>query len=70
MVMIRYGDAPVFLDVASIINQYSVETQFEANLTWRTAPISNSQEVGGLAKYTDTETSGKEGAPIVMIPAG
>lgn len=28
MVKVQYGDAPVFLDVASVINQYSVEQEF------------------------------------------
>jgi hypothetical protein len=33
MVMIKYGDAPVFLDVGSIISQYSVETEAAGSLS-------------------------------------
>src|SRR4051812_19300262 len=38
MVKLRYGDAPVFLDVASVINQYSIETQIDGRLGWSNAP--------------------------------
>jgi hypothetical protein len=34
MVKLRYGDTPVFLDVASVISQYSVQTQVALQLTW------------------------------------
>jgi len=32
IVKMRYGDAPIFLDVASVINQYSVEQEFGAGV--------------------------------------
>jgi hypothetical protein len=54
LVKIRYVDAPVFLEVASVISQHSVEGQ--VNLT---AGFSNnitggdSQSVGGTGKYSD-----------------
>lgn len=58
MVKVRYGDAPVFLDVASVINQYSVETQVDARWTWvhPVVSIGDSQSTGGTAKYSDRPT--------------
>lgn len=56
MVMIRYGDAPMFLDVASIINQYSVETDASGSLFWAFPPAANSQAISGHATYTDRPT--------------
>ena len=55
MVKLRYGDAPVFLDVASVINQYSVETQVDLRLGW-IDPVGDSQSTGGSARYTDKPT--------------
>jgi hypothetical protein len=34
MVKLRYGDAPVFLDVASVINQYGIESSFGFSGNW------------------------------------
>jgi len=58
MVKLRYGDTPVFLDVASVINQYSVETQVDLRLTWvdPVVSIGDSQSTGGSAKYSDKPT--------------
>ncbi len=57
MVKLRYGDAPIFLDVTSIIAQYSVETQLDARFGWaQQNRAENSQSVGGSAKYTDRPT--------------
>jgi hypothetical protein len=56
MVMIRYGDSPVFLDVGSIVNQSSIETTLNGNLSWSFPPSGDSQSVGGTAKYTDRPT--------------
>ena len=56
MVMMRYGDAPMFLDVASIINQYSVETDASGSLFWAFPPAANSQAISGHATYTDRPT--------------
>ncbi len=56
MVMMRYGDAPMFLDVASIINQYSVETDASGSLFWAFPPAGNSQAISGHAVYTDRPT--------------
>ena len=58
MVKLRYGDTPVFLDVASVINQYSIETQVDLRLTWVDPAISvgDSQSTGGSARYSDKPT--------------
>jgi hypothetical protein len=57
IVKIRYGDAPIFLDVASIINQYSTEGELNASFGWQ-FPTSgaNNQRVGGIARYYDRPT--------------
>jgi hypothetical protein len=56
IVKIRYGDAPIFLDVASIINQYSLETEFRGIFGWSFPPSANRQEVGGTGRYYDRPT--------------
>jgi len=33
-VKLRYGDSPVFLDIASVISQYSVESLVDVRLFW------------------------------------
>src|SRR5687768_4931368 len=58
MVKLRYGDTPVFLDVASVINQYAVETQVDLRLSWVDPVVSvgDSQSIGGAAKFSDRPT--------------
>ncbi len=59
MVKMRYGDTPTFLDVASVINQYSVESQLSLQLTWAdpvTTALTNTQSAGGAARYIDRPT--------------
>lgn len=74
IVKIRYGDAPIFLDVASIINQYSLETELNATFGWSFPPNGNSQEVGGAGRYYDRPTitynplTGEKFARTLMIP--
>jgi hypothetical protein len=77
MVKMRYGDAPTFLDVASVINQYSVESQLDARLGWVhhfTAALTNTQSVGGAARYIDRPTitysplTGEKFARSLMTP--
>jgi hypothetical protein len=52
----RYADAPVFMDVTSVINQYAVEGQIQLGAKWAEFPLGNSQNVGGSGKYTDRPT--------------
>ena len=76
MVKLRYGDTPVFLDVASVINQYAVETQVDLRFAWVNPVVSvgDSQSVGGSAKYSDRPTitytplSGERFARSLMKP--
>jgi hypothetical protein len=55
MVKMRYGDVPVFLDVASVIASSALESQ--VNLTANIFPAgSNNQSLGGYGRYTDRPT--------------
>lgn len=56
MVKMRYVDVPVFLDVTTIINQYSLEGEVELGLNWSSALLGNSQSVGGRGRYADRPT--------------
>jgi hypothetical protein len=60
LVKLRYGDTPFFLDVASITNSYGLETQFSLTAGWWQhiigAGASNSQALGGAARYSDKPT--------------
>jgi hypothetical protein len=76
MVKIRYGDTPVFLDVTSIISQYSVQSELNLSAEWQ-APLSgnaNTLGVGGSATYIDRPTityiplSGEKFARSLMKP--
>lgn len=76
-VKLRYGDTPIFLDVASVISQYSVESQADLRLSWVhpvTSIATNTQSTGGSVKYTDRPTitymplSGEKFARSLMKP--
>ena len=58
LVKARYGDVPVFLDVASAINSYSIETGIsaEAELPRPLAGGANTFTLGATGKYTDRPT--------------
>jgi hypothetical protein len=77
MVKMRYGDTPTFLDVTSVINQYSVESQVDLRFSWAdpiTAAMTNTQSTGGAARYIDRPTitysplSGEKFARSLMTP--
>ena len=74
IVKIRYGDAPIFLEVASIINQYSLEGQVNAAFGWSHPPSTNSQLIGGAGRYYDRPTvtysllTGEKFARSLMSP--
>jgi hypothetical protein len=74
IVKIRYGDAPIFLDVASITNQYSFETELRGTLGWSSPPSVSSQELGGTGRYYDRPTityaplTGERFARSLMTP--
>jgi hypothetical protein len=57
LLKVRYADAPVFLEVASVINSYSLEGNI--NLSGQYAPIDRGDtfaNVGVTGKYADTPT--------------
>ena len=56
MVKLRYGDAPVFVDVSSVISQYSVANMFSYNFLWEYHPTVRSPSVGGSNIYIDRPT--------------
>ncbi len=74
IVKIRYGDAPIFLDVASIINQYSLETELRGTFGWSAPPYLSKQEIGGTGRYYDRPTvtynplTGEKFARNLMTP--
>ena len=79
LVKIRYGDAPVFLDVASVINQYAVEGSIGYSGNWAQNnqlpwPYNALHSWASLGKYTDRPTitysplSGERFARNLMTP--
>jgi hypothetical protein len=74
---IRYADAPVFLDVDSAINQYSVDSSFTLSGTWFINPFEEhnaEQSLSALGGYSDKPTitytplSGEKFARNLMAP--
>ncbi len=79
LVKIRYGDAPVFLDVASVINQYAIEGSIGYTGSWAQNnqlpwPWSSLHSWANLGRYTDRPTitysplSGERFARNLMTP--
>jgi hypothetical protein len=56
MVRIRYGDAPVFLDVSSVISQYQIAAAVNLGATFNNNPWSTSQTLGAAGTYADRPT--------------
>ena len=56
LVKTRYADAPVFLDVASLISQYSIESGVNLGAGWQANPYAASQTLGASGKFTDRPT--------------
>jgi hypothetical protein len=56
IVKIRYCDAPVFLDVASVISGYTLETGVNLTGDWSGLTNGSSQSLGASGKYTDRPT--------------
>ena len=55
IVKMRYFDTPVFLDVTSVINSYTLETEVNLGLTFEQG-AGNSQTLGGKGTYSDRPT--------------
>lgn len=74
MVKIRYEDTPVFMDVASIINQYALEGDIEIGARWTDGILGDTQNIGGKGKYADRPTityqplKGKKFTQSLMTP--
>jgi hypothetical protein len=58
LVKARYADVPVFLDIASAINSYSMETGVSAGAEFQTplATNANTLNLGASGKFTDRPT--------------
>lgn len=56
MVKMRYADAPVFLDVGSVISQYLLETEVHGSLSWNAFLPTDSQNIGGRGRYAERPT--------------
>lgn len=56
LVKIRYGDAPIFLDVSSVISQYQVAGQISLGATINNSPWSTSETLGATGNYVDRPT--------------
>lgn len=54
MVKLRYADTPMFLDVASVINSYTIEGQVNAGINWPGGPATGS--TSGFAHFADKPT--------------
>ena len=53
LVKTRYQDAPVFMDIASVITQYGFESQVQLGASWANT---ETQTMGMTGKYTDRPT--------------
>ena len=56
LVKLRYGDTPMFLDVASIINSYSLEAQVSLGAGIAGTPGFDTGSIGGAGRYADKPT--------------
>jgi len=59
IVKLRYFDPPTFLDVSSVINQYGMENQVNASMSWAwPMPSTSAREagIGGYSRYSDKPT--------------
>src|SRR5512147_883010 len=56
IVKIRYGDAPVFLDVSSVISQYQIAGALNLGATINYPPSSTSGNLGWAGTYVERPT--------------
>ncbi|MGX1125781.1 hypothetical protein [Pseudomonas sp. HLS-6 TE3448] len=58
IVKLRYGDAPVYLDVSSVISSSAMESQVSLGANWFSGwpNDGNSQAIGAYGRYTDRPT--------------
>lgn len=57
LVKMRYGDTPMFMDVSSIINSYSLESEVRLGANWESGwePV-DSKSIGASGRYADRPT--------------
>lgn len=74
LVKLRYADAPIFLDVSSVISQYALETELQGALGWNQFLPEASQSVGVGGRYAQRPTvtyqpiSGEKFTRSLMTP--
>lgn len=75
IVKMRYGDTPVFLDVGSVVSQYSMETEINAEADLKSGDFFGEGVIfGGKGKYADKPTitynplTGKKFAKSLLTP--
>jgi hypothetical protein len=56
IVKLRYMDTPVFLDVTSVINSYTLQTEVNLGMTFKQPSTESSQTLGGKGLYSDRPT--------------
>jgi hypothetical protein len=70
----RYGDAPTFLDVTSVVSGYTLETEIGGGIEWHPNDPEDFLTLGGKTKYIDRPTlsytpmSGEKFARSLMAP--
>ena len=74
LVQMRYGDSPMFLRIASVVNSYSVEEQLSALGYFDFGPDPNYSTISPFIKYTDRPTitymplTGEKFAKSLLVP--
>jgi hypothetical protein len=56
LVKIRYSDAPVYVDIASVINTYEMQGTVSLGANWANAPLTDTQNLSASGRYTDRPT--------------
>lgn len=56
LVKIRYADSPAFLEVSSIISQYSIAAQVSGQVAWTSTPWQQAEQINGTALWYDRPT--------------
>ncbi|MGF1449198.1 MAG: hypothetical protein ACFB20_07250 [Opitutales bacterium] len=56
MVKLRYGDVPVFVEVSSVITQYTLERELAFNTDFRVGPGNDAAGIDGKGRFIDRPT--------------
>ncbi len=56
IVKMRYFDTPVFLDVTSVINSYTLQSEVNLGMTFKSPSTESSQTLGGKGLFSDRPT--------------